>query len=640
MNHTTAPGYPGLYRALSMSRALSACAAVALLQAPALAQPAAGSGSGLEEIIVVSSRIPLPLRRIGTSVTTLDAADISLRGNLTLTDVLRQFPAVAVGNSGGAGQTTALRIRGEEGFRTLTLMDGLRLSDPSAPQVGPQFDHLLSSGIARVEILRGPQGLGYGADAGGVVDLSSRRGSDGLQGTLEAQSGAFGTQQLAASAGGAGRGADFFVSAARLRSAGFNSLAADTVFADADGYRNDTLHLRGGMELGSRWRLDAVHRRVAGATRHDHCFSPGSDGHDCLTTYAQQGSRLALAWRGDALSQTLSWNRTDTDRDGFAGGAFSYGARGVLERWEYNGHASTLPGLDLAFGADHESARNNGEGRANRGAWLELLGDFSDALQVSAGLRHDSNDDFGSNTSHRLSGAWLHTLASAATLKFKGSIGSGFRAPSPYEVQYNRSPWAYAPAAQVTLRQESSRGWEAGVEYLRGTTLKLEAVYFDQQVEDAIEFDLSGWSGYLQESGSSVSQGVEMSAELVLGPHWRLNGNFTWNDTTRPNGLPRLRRPRQLLNAGLSWQGLEQQRLSVNAFVRAAHDSRDESGGMAVAVPGFAVLDLSAGFRVSPALQLFARVENALDEDYQEVYGYRTAGRAAYLGFRMGYGTP
>src|SRR5690606_25751656 len=128
------------------------------------------------------------------------------------------------------GKTTSLRIRGEEGFRTLTIMDGLRLSDPSAPQVGPQLEHLMSSGINRVEILRGPQGLGYGADAGGVLSISTRTGAEGLQAALDAQGGEFGTRQLSGNVGGSNGKADFFVSASTYEADGFNTLVADDVF--------------------------------------------------------------------------------------------------------------------------------------------------------------------------------------------------------------------------------------------------------------------------------------------------------------------------------------------------------------------------------------------------------------------------
>jgi vitamin B12 transporter len=604
----------------------------------AQAQETVEPTKALEEVVVISSRIPIPLRQIGTSVSVINAADIAARGNLNLSDVLRQLTAIGVSNTGGAGKTTNLRIRGEEGFRTLTLMDGLRLSDPSTPQIAPQFEHVLSSGISRVEILRGPQGLSYGADAGGVLNISTRSGSEGLQASLDAQSGKFGSKQISANLGGAAGPADFFVSASSMKTEGFNTFAADTTFADKDGYENDTVHLRAGLDLTEHWRFDVVHRSVDGATRHDNCFSPTNGGHDCLTAFEQQASRLALAWRGDGFSHALAFVSNDTDRTGYSSGAFSYGAAGTLERWEYNGSATSLPGFKLVWGADLEAARNNGSGRDNTGVYLEYLSDFSDTLYLTAGLRHDDNDDFGTNTSHRVSAAYLVDLANAATLKFKSSIGSGFRAPSPYEIQYNSGAWAYPPASLVSLKQETSTGWEGGLEYLQGTALKLEAVYFDQDVEDAIYFDQINWSGYLQDIGTSNSKGVELSAALGLGEQWQVTGNVTFNETTRPNGLQRLRRPKQLFNAGVSWQGLDQQRLQLNAFLRAASDSIDELGAATLALAAFKVLDLSVNWRFSPSLQLYGRLENALDEHYQEVIGYNTAGRAAYVGFRLHHG--
>lgn len=614
-------------------------AAGMLLTQPALAQMNSAQSSALEEVVVIANRIPLPLRRIGSSVSVLDAEDIAAHGNLALSDVLRQQPGIASSSNGGMGQPLSVRIRGEEGFRTLTLLDGLRVSDPSATQVGPLLEHLLSSGIERVEILRGPQGLGYGADAGGVLNISSRAAGEGLQATLDAQGGSFDTQQYSGSLSAGNERADVFVGATQLQSAGFNTLTADTAFADRDGYANDTLHLRGGINVTESWRAELVHRHVDGSSDYDNCFSVTGAGNDCRADYLQRASRLALHYADSSGSHTLSWNRTDTDRDNFSSDAFAFGSQGELQRWEYTGSATALPGFDLVFGADLEEALNNGVGRHNRGVFVEYLSDFSSSVYLSAGLRHDDNDDFGSNTSHRVSAAYVLDLPDARTLRFKGSIGSGFRAPSPYEIQYNSGPWAYPPASLVRLQQESSRGWEAGVEFTQGT-LQLDAVYFDQQVEDAITFDLVSWSGYLQDFGSSRSRGVELGAALLLDEHWQLRSNYTWNDTARPNGLQRLRRPRQLFNAGLTWTGLDQQRLQLNAFVRAAQDSIDEVAGTVVDLPDFAVLDLGAALHISPALQLYGRLENALDEQYQEVAGYRTAGRAAYVGFRFGISGP
>lgn len=148
----------------------------------------------LQEIIVTSSLVPIPLRQIGTSVSVITQDEINAHGNISLVDVLRQQPAIGSSNNGGAGKTTALRIRGEEGFRTLTVFDGIRLLDPSGTQVGSAIEHILSDGIARMEILRGPQGLAYGADAGGVVNISTRPVEDSMSANMDAQMGGFGTE--------------------------------------------------------------------------------------------------------------------------------------------------------------------------------------------------------------------------------------------------------------------------------------------------------------------------------------------------------------------------------------------------------------------------------------------------------------
>ena len=154
--------------------------------ATAAGQP---SESPLEEIIITSSRVAMPLRQVGTSVSIIDREEIQQRGYSSLYDILRSQPAIAASNTGGQGNATSVRIRGEEGYRTLVLIDDIDVSDTSGPQVGPRFEQLLSSGIQRVEILRGPQGLMYGADAGGVINITSLTPSEELGGQISAEGG-------------------------------------------------------------------------------------------------------------------------------------------------------------------------------------------------------------------------------------------------------------------------------------------------------------------------------------------------------------------------------------------------------------------------------------------------------------------
>lgn len=603
-----------------------------LLNGPVFSQDTA---SPFEEIIVTSSLIPIPMRQVGTSISVITQADIDAHGNLSLVDILRQMPAIATSNSGGAGKSTSLRIRGEEGFRTLTIFDGMRLSDPASTQIGAQLEHLMSDGISRVEVLRGPQGLAYGADAGGVVNISSRSGEEGFFANLDAQAGELGTNRLGANIGGGNDRVDYFLSVSDFETDGYNTRQSDSVLRDDDGYSNTTIHARLGFALSDNLRIDLVHRDVDGDSQFDGCFS-GTTVHDCAADYDLKASRVALEYSSDNFSHSLSFSDTETDRENFALGVSSFRANGELERFEYLGSATNLTGFDLVWGIDHEKARSNNISRDNDGYYLEVLSDFSENFFITAGIRHDDNDDFGTYNSHRVSVAYLVDLSNSGVLKFKGSLGTGFRAPSPFEISYNAGPFAFPPAAAITLAQEESEGYEFGVEYVLGNRVHLEAVYFDQDVEDAIFFDLAGFSGYLQDVGTSTSKGVEITADLQLSDSLRLTSNYTYNDTERPDGLQRRRRPEGLMNIGLAYVAMAG-RLNINGFYRISRDATDEIFGSPVDLDDFEVLDISASYRFTDNFSIYARLENAFDEDYEEITGFNSPDRAAYLGFKLNF---
>lgn len=616
-----------------------ACATGATLSPLASQSSLAQSNeSELNEVIVTSSRIATPLRQIGTSVAVLNGDDLNARANDSLLDILRTLPAVAVSNNGGQGQVTTMRIRGEEGYRTLTLLDGMKLSDPSVTQVQPQLEHLLSSGIERVEILRGPQGLSYGADAGGVVNISTRRSSNELRSTVDVLSGALGTRQVNGNVSAGNDRGDFFVSASQLETDGINTRKADTVTADDDGYDNTSLHARIGINARENLRLELVHRDVTGESAYDGCFHPTnfSQVHDCDVDFEQQASRASASYNGASGTHSLAYAVTATERDYFTLGAPTYDFTGETQRWEYLGTATGFESFNLVYGADLEEENNQGDTRDQLGYYVEYLSDFSDALFLTAGVRRDESDDFGNHNSYRVSGAYLIGMQNGAELKLRGSLGTGFRAPSPYEAAYNRGASARPPASLVSLTEETSAGYELGVEYYTPAGLHLEAVYFDQKIEDAIQFDLNAYSGYLQDVGKSTSEGVELSANLPLTVQLTLNSNYTYNKALRPDGSRRFLRPQHLGNVGLSWQSADE-RLHLSGFYRRSQDTVDSLFGAPVALDDYDVVDLSASFDLSHIFNAYIRIDNATDADYEEVLGYNTAGRSVYVGIRANF---
>jgi len=53
-----------------------------------------------------------------------------------------------------------------------------------------------------------------------------------------------------------------------------------------------------------------------------------------------------------------------------------------------------------------------------------------------------------------------------------------------------------------------------------------------------------------------------------------------------------------------------------------------------VTLKSYTLVNLAGAWSVTDHVELFGRVENLTDEDYFEVFNFRTPGRAAYAGVR------
>jgi len=595
---------------------------------PAAARP--------EVIVVTSSLIETPLRQIGTAVSVIEGSEIELRGYDSLADALRTQPGIAVSNSGGAGKNTVLRVRGEEHYRTLLMIDGVKALDPSAPQVAPSFDSLLStSDLERVEILRGPQGFIYGADAGGVVNALTRPGTGALDGRLGVEYGAFDTARYNGSLSGGGDQGDYFVSLTDFATDGFNAQSGDAITADDDGAENTTLHAKLGWNVGDDVRLQLVARDIDADADYDGCFSPITFQvvHDCAVTTAQRTYKVSADLSPGQFTHAFGYSNVDIERDNFVEGASAFASTGAIGRLEYTGSYRPGDALTLVYGIDlqnEELLAAEPLERDQHGYYAEYQGRFADSFFLSVGARQDRNDAFGTHTSTRVSGAYVQDLSGGRSLKYRASFGTGFRAPSLYEIAYNRGPFAFPPAADVTLTEESSDGYDVGIEY-NGNGLHLEATYFDQTIEDELYFDLANFSGYLQSSGTSTSKGVELAARAPLGARWELLANWTNNDTRDTSNEQRLRRPENVGNLGVQFATADD-KLRLIANYRLTSDAIDIGP---TPLDDYDVLDVSLAYALNATLELYARAENLADEDYQEVLGFNTAGRSLYAGVRF-----
>jgi vitamin B12 transporter len=488
-----------------------------------------------------------------------------------------------------------------------------------------------------VEILRGSQGLAYGADAGGVINIYSGSPAEQFSGNLSGEFGGYDSRNLSANMGANHEDFDYFVAASDYQTDGFNS-RLDDPSQDKDGYENTTIHSRLGVQINDDLSLGLVLRNNQGLGQFDNCGFAASASNDCESEFNQSNLRADLNYSTDNSQHELAYAKTLIERENFNQGLSDFLTKGVLQRVEYLGNTQLNQEHQLVYGFDWEKEQISTaeQSRISTGYYFEYQGELLDNLYITAGVRHDDNEDFGEHTSVRVSGAYIWTLGDDE-IKLRSAYGTGFRAPSLFEIEYNRGPYAFAPAATTALQEETTKGYEIALEYSTKQGSRFEVIYFDQSIEDSIFFDLAGFSGYLQDLGQSSSEGLELIADVKVSDALRLNLNYTYNQTKDTAGEQRLRRPKNMANIGFDYQI---DKLTLSANLRMVQDFvdlvLDETTFESIALPldNYEVIDISARYRVNTRLTVFARVENLFDKSYQDLAAFNTAGDTPHIGLK------
>ena len=586
--------------------------------------------STIEETVVVADRINTASDALAVSVNVLDRALISALGSATLPQLLESEVGITATQTGGIGAVSGVRIRGQDGFRTKVLLDGVDISDPSSPQIGPRMEHIVSNSLERIEVLRGTQGLLWGADGGGVIALSSRRGSSQPSVLMSAELGGYGFQSesivLSSGASNLGEGS---ISLSQMTLDGFNARLDDVTFNDDDGYDNESYQLTYTTPTWRNWSATLSAREVHAETDYDLCYTTNfTTSNNCRDDYQNDSQSLLLQHAGEGQSSQVRWSESNSERAYATENTVGFSTQGTNRQISVLHSRNLANDLNLTVGIDlDEQGYDDGADQRTRdnNATFVNLRRQSEQLTLSAGIRSDDNDDFGRHTSWRVT-ALSQTPLDGVVLKM--AAGTGFRAPSPYEIGYNSGSFAYAPAADQPLSEEQSAGWELGLRDTSGA-LVWEITYFDQDITDAIIFDLVGYSGYVQIQGKSHSTGVEASASWQLSDRFTISGFVSQLDADDASGAPLPYRPG--LTSQLSARYTDD-RSNWMLTARQTADRVDEFGGD---LEDYAVVDASYAYDITNNVKVSVRAENLANEKYTDIVGYRSPRRALYLGINL-----
>jgi len=617
----------------------------------------ARDGQTLERVVITATRAPSGLARdvVGSSVTVLEPKTLEERQTRIVSDVLRDVPGVAVSRAGAVGGLTQIRVRGTEANQVLVLIDGLEASDPFAGEF--DFATLIADDVARIEVLRGQQSALYGSDAiGGVIHYLTADGHELPGFRARVEGGSFGTWEGSARLAGASDRFDYALNGGYQTTDGVST----SRFGDRKvGAENTALSGRFGFEPTEDFRVKAVARYSYTDAETNSADFSGTfgvppygyvvDGDSYYHNKALYGlARAELESFDDHWINALSVQGADVSRDGFSDGERDSGSDGSRFKTSYESTLSfgdaVEQSLTVAVDFEREEMRNTGpflnaaqslERRIdNTGYVAQYNATIGGRIGFGAAVRHDDNDRFEDADTYRAQASYLFDSGT----RVRAAGGSGIKNPSIFEL-FGFNPNSFI--GNPELKPERSEGWEVGVEQnFANRSVTVGATYFDSTLRDEI-FTIFSFPSFIASPANrateSTQNGYELFVAARLGTSWTVDAAYT-DLNARENGAEEVRRPPHIGSLNVSWRA-PQDRLGVNLTVRYNGETLDNNftgvGPSRITLAEYTLVNLGADYRLSDKAQIYARVENLLDEDYEEIYTYQTAGRAGYAGVRF-----
>ncbi|MBW7902475.1 MAG: TonB-dependent receptor [Rhodocyclaceae bacterium] len=632
---------------------LALCPLFVAVAATLAAMPAAAAEQQLRETVVTATLTEHETRTAPASVTTITREELETRNASDLLDALRGTPGITLMPRQVGGRKT-IALRGFEGKHTLTLVDGRRIS-PSDDVVGHsdyQYGWLPVSAIERIEVIRGPMSTLYGSEAlGGVVNMILRRPTDAWTGSLEV-----GGSNNTTGPSGDGARASFFAAgpvgdAVTLRFNGESSRLSpvgqidDRRYSEIEGRRTDSFGVGGSLRLSAQQYIEADWQTGQDRRWYDDVNATRGRYENTYHIDREQGS---IAWKGNF--------------DGWRGQLRAYFSEIDIKNTRTNGVSATRPqnlrdevvdGFaalrlgrhELTFGGEfrEETLENNGliggkDDATHKALFVQDEFFLTDTLALTAGVRFDRHEIFGSETSPRAYLVWQPT----PELVLKGGYGHAFKAPTLKQASsaYVGAEGPHTFLGNDDIKPESSDTFEISADWQSGP-LALRSTLFRSRVEDLITSRVLYIVGtrrtYLYDNINKATL-----AGLEAGFTWTIVPSLSWHlDLTRlrtkdeatGNDLPN--RADLTVASSLDWKPGDGWSARIGAEYNG--DTKDSTNA---SLPSYTLWNASVGKKLNKIFAVRAGVNNLSDVRLAErspLFGYAEPGRTVYVNLRADF---
>lgn len=621
---------------------LGAALALAVFAQAARAQD---NSVSLPTIVVSPTTVPTPANEIANSITVITGEQLAREQRRTVTDALNAVPGLQVVQNGSSGSQTSVFIRGTNSNHVKVFIDGIDVSDSSNPNGAFDFGHLLTADIEKIEVLRGPQSGLYGASAiGGVISITTKKGSGPAKVSGYVEGGSYGTFNQAISLSGSQDKFNYSFNIAHFRyenqpvTPGYMVPPGSRPIGNA--YDNKTYSTRLGYDVSKDLSFN-FYGHYTDAVLHYSDDDPNAFPGATFSTQSIYKNfdfygRAEAVWTlfDGRFINTFAVNHTNYSRsnvDPAPNPPTSFDSS--MEKYEWHGAFTVMPGQVVVAGLERQNERattdNLNASTGNQAGFLELQSDIAKRFFFVANIRHDDNDSFGNHDTWRLAPAFIVPVIDT---KLKASYGTGFKAPDLYQL-YGNGPFGFM--GNPNLLPETSRGYDFGFEQpLLNDRIRFGVTYYHNDLSNLIDYNATFTT--LVNIGHAVTYGEEAFIAVVVND--KLRGRLDYTRTTAldlDTNTELLRRPRDKYSATATWQPID--KLSISPTVIYLGPWLDINRSTFVNQEGGNVLivNLAAEYAVDQHATVFARVDNLFNKQYEEPLGWLQPGLSVYGGVKF-----
>lgn len=612
------------------------------------------TSKSLNPVVITANKLPQKQSATGKVVSVISKEQIEKSGGRTVAQLLNEQASITVNgalNTLGTNQT--VYVRGAASGRTLILLDGIPVNDPSL--INNEFDlNLISlNNVERIEICRGAQSTLYGSDAvAGVINIITMKNDVAkpfhIKSTVSA--GNYGTYRGNVQVYGKAGKWNYTTRYGKLVSDGFSAAhdSTGTKGFDNDEYNSDVAS--GALQFLATENLSF--RSFMQYSRYNNGLDAGvfADEKDYSIKNKNLLAGGGFQYKKDNVTLRGNYQYSDISRnylnDSTHIPAFTrYETNdffGISQFAELYSSIQIAKGFTLLQGADYRynSMRSRlyslstfapGPFNPFRSAFPDtshsqasiysslFYNTPSEKLNIELGGRLNVHSRYGSNYTYTFNPSYSLT----EHFRIFGSLATGFKAPTLFQL--------FSSNGRPDLKPEESRTIEAGVQQNHGK-VQNRLVYFHRDIKNGLDFNYINFR-YFNFLKQDVN-GVEFETTIQPVTGLTLSGNYTYLDPkettqSRVNFKDTtysylLRRPKHQANLTAGYQ------LEKGPFVSVSGkyvSSRFDVGGYQradVLLDHYFLLNAYAEYNIQPYLKVFADAQNLTNTRFFDVRGYNS----------------